>query len=153
MYMTKEDIEVGVVISFVCSKLNSCIKNGQIKEISRKYGVESKLKGGGRPFVCIGHHEGRSQWAELTTKDNGHRLEIDKAWRTSQASGHNCQQSADWINKTQYINGAVFVGDDDVWVSISNDNASSGCYRMITNNGIEAIKNKLASELQSPIFA
>lgn len=153
MYMTKEDIEVGVVISFVCSKLNSCIKNGQIKEIPRKYGLESELTGGGRPFVCIGHHEGRSQWAELTTKNNGHRLEIDKSWRTWQTTGHNCSQKQEWIDRPQYINGAVFEGDDDVWVSISNDTDSSGCYRMITDDGIEAIKNKLASDLLSPIFA
>ncbi|WP_448339823.1 hypothetical protein AB9L13_01990 [Desulfovibrio piger] len=38
--MNKEDIEVGVVISFICDKIDSCIKNGQIQEISRNYGLE-----------------------------------------------------------------------------------------------------------------
>lgn len=153
MCMTKEDIEVGVVISFVCSKISSCIGNGQIKEIPRECGAVSELDGRGRPFVCIGHHEGRSQRAELTTQGNRHRLEIDKSWRTWQTTGHNCSQKQEWIDRPQHINGAVFEGDDDVWVSISNDTGSSGCYRMITDDGIEAIKNKLASDLLSPIFA
>lgn len=150
--MDKEDIEVGVVISFICRKINSYIKNGKIREIKRKYGSKSKLKGCGRPFVCIGHHAGRSQWAEITTIYNQDRLEIDVNWRTWQMTGDNCCQSQQWKNRCQYINGAVFEGADYMWPSLSNDLASPGCYRMITADGITAIRAKLAPELQSPLF-
>ena len=150
--MNKEDIEVGVVISFICDKIDSCIKKGQIQEISRNYGLESELEGNGRPFVCIGHHAGCSQWAEITTIPRKERLAIDINWRTWQTIGHNCYQSNQWKKRDQYIHGAVFWGDDNIWVSISNDLASSGCYRMITADGITAIRKKLAPELKSPLF-
>ncbi|WP_337375470.1 hypothetical protein [Desulfovibrio piger] len=148
MAINKEDIEVGIVNSFDCKSIES---RSEITEIERSYG-KSKLPDDRRTFVCIGKDNNKSQWAEITSEHSNNRLEIQQTWRSWQDGDINHDITKRWKSETSYINGAVFEGPNDIWASLATDYNTQGRFKIVTQEGIEAIRAKLAPELQRPLF-
>ncbi len=149
MAMNKEDIEVGIVNGFDCLSIRD---SSEIVEIERVYGEESNLPDDSRPFVCIGKSNERSQWAEITSESSSARLEVLQSWRSWQDGDCHHKATVNWKSIRQYINGAVFEGPNDIWASLATDHNTHGRFKIITQEGIEAIRAKLAPELKSPLF-
>lgn len=147
--MFKEDIEVGVVNSFDCASIKKC---AEIIELERNYGEKSNLPDETRPFVCVGKCNDRSQWAEITKEKAKHRLEIKLGWRSWQDGDQGHKKNSSWKFNNQYINGAVFEGPNDKWAQFATDNNTQGRFKIVTTEGIEAIKKKLTPELKVPLF-
>lgn len=153
--MNRKDIEVGIVNSFAGSEIMKRIPD-EIREIPRKYGEPSELPDEPRLFVCVGHQKGRSQWAEITTKNRddkqSERLEIEREWRSWQDGGARHSSKVAWKKNDQYIHGAVFEGSDEVWASLAQDRNTQGQFKIVTSEGIQKIREHLNPQLDEPLF-
>jgi len=149
--MKIEDIEVGIVNSFSCKEIKGNM--ALIKELERNYGEPSDLLDESRPFVCIGHQGELSQWAEITTEDRQERLLIKPEWRTWQDGDARHKPTVRWKREIQYLHGAVFEGPDDVWAKLATDHNSAGNYKIVTEEGLKAIRQQLTPQIKDPLFS
>jgi len=148
--MKSEDIEVGIANSF--NEIDVMNNIPPIRELDRNYGEPSELDNDSRPFVCIGHKDGLSQWAEITTEYRKGRLVIEQEWRTWQDGNDKHKSTVRWKRDTQYLNGAVFEGPDDVWAKLATDHNSSGNYKIVTDKGLQKIRKHLTPQIKDPLF-
>ena len=152
MPMRASDINVGIVNGFIGREINENMP--PIIELQRNYGAQNTLTDASRPFVCIGHRDDISQWAEITTTQRAERLLIDVSWRTWQDGNDHHRPNVNWLTASQYINGAVFQGTDEIWALLARDNNSSGHFKIINEEGIRRIREHLCPQLAetNPIF-
>lgn len=152
MPMRASDINIGIVNGFIGREIKENMP--PIRELQRNYGAQNTLTNASRPFVCIGHRDGISQWAEITTTQRAERLLIDVSWRTWQDGNDHHRPNVNWLTASQYINGAVFQGPDEIWALLAQDNNSSGHFKIINEEGIRRIREHLCPQLAvtNPIF-
>ena len=65
--MNSSDIIPGIVNSFTGKDIKNNMPS-PIREIPRNYGTPGVLPDEARLFICVGHKNGLSQWAEITTE-------------------------------------------------------------------------------------
>lgn len=149
--MQTNDITVGIVNSFKGKDIKKNMPS-PIREIPRKSGEPSDLPDESRPFVCVGHRNGISQWAEITTESREERLEIAENWRTWQDGDSAHKPTARWKRDIQYINSAVFEGPDNVWAPKAQNHNTTGHFKIVTPEGIAAIRDHLQENLTESLF-
>ena len=149
--MKYNDITTGIVNSFNGKDIQNRIPRF-IRELPRRYGKPSNLPDESRLFVCVGHRNGISQWAEITTESNEKRLEIHGVWRSWQDGDRFHNPNVRWKRDTQYLNGAVFEGPDRLWALLATDQNTGGKCKSVTCGGLTAIRNHLQPTLTETLF-
>lgn len=148
--MEISDIVIGMVVSFDCIKVKENMP--PIRELRRNYGEPSELPDEVRPFTCIGRKDGVSQWALLTTVGREERLFIPREERTWVNGNERHKLTGRWKSDPHWINGAVFEGPDEIWVSLATDTCTSSYFRCVTQQMRQQIRAHLEPQLKDPLF-
>ena len=149
--MHTHDITIGMGNSFSGRSIKSNMPSS-IREIPRNYGRPGVLPDVSRLFVCVGHRNGISQWAELTSRYRKRRLALAEIWRTWQDGDSSHSPTVRWKKDVQYLNGAVFEGPDALWAALATDRNPSGKLKIVTPAGLAVIRRHLQLGLKENLI-